>query len=317
MNEEFAAVPRNIPGIAAGSAGLASFGVMNIDLRKRIDKGKLKHLRVNKSNIRKYLKPGDILVGSVTTPDSSIEEITQDIKNSFRRSRKKGQGVISSARSAAKDAYIMGPASKISDPTASHVEYVTGRNRSAYIGGGKTNILKESFGGKTRKGTVGDAHFTILRPIKKNRKLNRQVRKLISKGLASTDNYSKKRALSAAVYDWLTPKFKVNESVKSVKTKALEQKITKGYCSTLAAIAQPKTVGGKSTRMVLPIDYLKSKEWKAVATIGDIKPGHIKTKLINKMIFRSPKILTQGSAALAISGLAGGLAKKIIQRSDS
>jgi hypothetical protein len=126
--------------------------------------------------------------------------------------------------------------------------------------------------------------------------------------LADFERYDLKKAVTAAATDWITPKLNIKERNKSLKRLNKERAITKGYCSTLGALASRKTIGGKTADNILPLDYLRSKDWKAIGHLGKA-PKNIKTKLINKIILKSPKMLVQGGAALAVAGIARHIAK--------
>lgn len=279
------------PILAATAAGLGSIGLMNLDLRPKIDKEDVKALDVK--DYQKYVKPGDVLVGAETTPDQAINNYKNEFKKNFIQARK-DSNVVDSIRKALVETYPRSIMSKTIDPIHSHLEYVLTPKTVGFIGGEKKKIedILKSEG----------AHFIIMR------KTEPDPKKSYINDLFNSEAYNRSQTLKSGLMEFLKPKVGKEEKEKSDELQALEKDIRSGNCATLPAIMSEETIGGKSAKTVLPVDYLRSENWKPIGSFG-IPPSEIKTSLGNKLLYMAPEMAVQSAVAGVSAGSIYRLAK--------
>lgn len=293
---------------AAGTmAAVGSFGIMGIDRRNKINEKNIPHLNVNHKNYAKYIKPGDVLIGSPTTPDQAMKGFTRSLKGF--KNIKIGKGFKKSLTSAINNIDPATPLSKMVNPMHSHVEFVLDPAETAFAGGYNSRIDEIAYEAGGKKTGL---HYTIVRPLKKgsSKFIPDVVERTYAGGLLGSKNYSTLGAIKSGIKDFIIPKFRTNEKLKSKKILAAESCMTKGHCATLGALASNRTIGGKTAKNILPTDYLRSKEWAAIGSFG-AKPKEIKTKFLNKIIFKSPKYIVRGAAATAMGAGVYGATKAV------
>jgi len=273
------------PILAAMGASIGSLGIMNIDRRTQLSN--LKDL--DESSYKKILKPGDVLVGAETTPDEAIEDYKNDFRKNYIKARKE-KGVVSSLKQAITTTYPRSISSKIIHPALSHTELVIDPETAFFIGRGSKNI-KDIINAE-------GAHFVVMR--KKGGPKKRDIDKFLL-NIGDGGLYNKKETFIAALKDAVSPKLKTFEREKKDVEREIDKEIKSGNCATLPAILDKETIGRKNPKTILPIDYTKSPNWKPVGYFG-IAPEDIEMSTGSKIIYGSPKIITQGFVA----GAAGG-----------
>ena len=283
------------PILAAMGASLGTVGVMNVDVRPKLDESKLKDL--DESRYADILKPGDVLVGAETTPDSAIENYQEAFRKNYVAARKK-RGVAAALKQAITKTYPRSITSKIIDSVSSHAETVLDDETIGFIGGPKKKI-RESI-------NKDGAHFVVMRR-KKDISVDR-INEIVKKVGLNSGQYDRGSTLKAGLREVLAPDFNKTERDKNIAEKVLDKAIKSGNCATLPALVTDKTIGGKTTTNVLPADYTRSKDWEPVGYFG-IKPSNVKAKFSNQLVYSAPKIIGQGAVAGAVGIGAFGMAK--------
>ena len=128
------------------------------------------------------------------------------------------------------------------------------------------------------------------------------------KGIAGLEkDYKVKQGIKNQIRDWLLPKFKRKEKLKSGILRSGELCTPGGICATTGAQLSKRTVGGKKAFHVLPKDYLRSSDFEVIGRIGTDK----KTPKLLKAFLTVPKYTVKGLAAGIVGTTAYGIAKGV------
>ena len=295
--------------------GVTSLGVMGIDLRHKTNIAKSPYLGSTLQEVKKHLKPGDILIGANKTAPQAFYNEYIYFTDTYR------QRYYRKAFSELDYASII---SKLGNPEASHAALLATKNRVAFGGGWHQSIkndipLNKAMYNQELKKYNRTPHFTVMRPkkgvsqiVEMSKKYTPQtVINRAGKKAGDYSNYRHFRAIGNQIKDWVIPKFNRVEKLKSAKILAQEATCIGGMCSTTPALFSKKTVGGKSKALnVLPGDYLRSPDYKAVGRIG----GAGKMPFRQRLLFKMPKYIVRGTAALGIGTTAYGIAKLLSKK---
>lgn len=308
--------------IGAGT-GVAALAGMGIDRRVKHDPSKMKHLGHTWNEVKKHVRPGDVLIGADTTVGEAYKRDKIDFDKAYENitKGKKTYNPIKNIKNivrAAKKSGVATTASKISHPQWSHSELMINKDQSAFGGGGVAGpgkYIPENKGELRRKIKSGGGghHFIVMRPNTGVSPLSGvtsknefAVRTEVLKRAGGKSKYRGSQGTVAQIKDWITPKFRRKEVAKTVKTLASDVNCPGGVCSTLPAKYSKRTVGGKQTKNVLPKDFLRSSDYSPVGTIGKIER---KIPFKQKLITNIPKSIVRGGLAGAIGLGAYGAAK--------
>lgn len=289
----------NKPIMAGLAAGLGSIGVMNLDLRPKIDEESLKKLPVGPTTYKKYIKPGDVLVGAQTTPDEAIENYKEEFGKNFREARK-NKGFVAALKEAMVTTYPKSITSKVIDPASSHLEYVADPETAVFMGGKKkkiSDIIKS-------KG----AHFIIMR--RKEDAAEIAKKNVPTDSVFTSGAYNRGSTFKAGLKEFILPKIRKEERDTTEKEEQLEKDIKSGNCATIPAMLVDETVGGKGIKDVLPVDYTRSKNWVPVGYFG-IPPSDVKPSGARKLLYHAPEAFIQGGIAGAVGAGTWKLSKTI------
>jgi hypothetical protein len=203
--------------------------------------------------------------------------------------------------------------SKFADPNWSHSEMFATKTKSGWAGGfmssGNSVVPANSREAAKLSKSGTSNHYVLMRPVDGNSNLitktyNKSGSKAsINKMKSSMGRYNLDYdfvgGVKATIKDTLLPKLNPNEKLKSKAQIACDSKVKGGICSTFGARFSTKTVGGKATKDVLPKDYLRSSNWKAIGRVGDVN----KTPLRWRIALGAPKMALRAGV-----GLGAGLA---------
>jgi len=311
--------------------GATAFGAGMVDLRPRIKAKKSPYLGASWKEVSKHVKPGDVLIGASQTATGSVASEFKGFKKNYAASRKT-QGIIPSFKKAIKQVDVASMGSKFADPSASHAE-VFGSKTHVGSGGEKVrHVTKETFArtpqqaaAEFKKGYKG--HWVLLRPKEGVSKIQEIAKK---KGTSASKKrlqqltggekftkgprkgkyvYSRGMGIKNAIVDWITPKFRRKEKVKTKSMITSDARMISGgnrICSTPGALASTRTTGGKSAKSVLPKDYLRSADYKVIG-----RAGKGKTSLLSKTLFNVPKYGVKAGFAGVVGLGAYGIAKGV------
>ena len=294
-----------------------AFGGGSVDLRPKAKVHSSKYLGSTWNQVRKHVRPGDVLIGANKTAPEALKSGIKDSWKEFKQQRKSGVPFKKALKSAAIEFDPASVVSKFSDPSASHAAVFSTKANVSYGGGSWAHVTESElpknmteFLSEKRKGR--SAHFTLLRPNKgvskipeiyKNKGATSSLN-IVARKAGEQKDYKAIGAIKNQMLDWVTPKLRRTERVKTKAQQAIEKCYIGGTCGTTGALMSEKTVGGKVAPKVLPKDYLRSADYSVVGKIG-----RGKTSPVSKALFNVPKYFTKATTALAVGGAAYGIAK--------
>jgi len=295
------------PKTVGAVAGAGVFGATHIDLRPKVDIKKAPYLGETWESAKKHIKPGDILVGGTkTAPQAYVSEL-KDFRKIFKRARAQGKSIKDAVNIARKRVDIASLASKLGEPTLSHTAVFATPTKTAYGGGWYQHASEDIPLNRRALGIERRAHrtshYVIMRPregMSPLREIYRRqgARKAVAQAgrmAGEAKDYKTLGSIKETMLDWLTPKLRSTERIKSRALRAAEMCTPGGWCSVTGALGTEKTIGGKVGTKVLPKDYLRSHGFRVVGKIGK---GHM--TLAQKALFAAPRLAVRGVVAGAV-----------------